>query len=298
MKTLVRLAICVPVLIVAFTWSSAQDEKTETSITILVPEKGHAETAVKVMSEAPFGGAKKTDIKSKEGSVEKYVKVLEGTGDTRTFKAALPKGKNFTFEIEAEIQPNNYTRIFRTKQVTLKGGDTAKVDLTVKDSKNEKIVVRWVPTPDDIVDEMGKLAKIDKDDIVYDLGCGDAVMLIRPIQKFGAKKGVGIDIDPKMIEKAKIKAKEAKVEDRVELRVGDILNVKDMSDATVVLLYIGDDLGERLSPVLQKTLKPGARIVSHRFGLGDWKATETKKIKGADGDDYELLLWIVGEKKK
>ena len=154
--------------------------------------------------------------------------------------------------------------------------------MTVKDPK-EKIVVRWVPTPDDIVDKMSEMAKIGKDDVVYDLGCGDSVMLIRPIQKFGAKKGVGIDIDPKMIEKAKVKAKEAKVEDRVELRVGDILNVKDLSDATVVLLYIGDDLGARLSPVLQKTLKPGARIVSHRFSLGDWKPTRMETVKGEIG---------------
>ena len=90
------------------------------------------------------------------------------------------------------IEPNNYTKITRTKEVTIKGGDTLKVDMTIKDKKTDKIVVRWVPTPDDIVDEMCKLGKIKKEDVVYDLGCGDAVMLIRPFQKFGAKKGVGI----------------------------------------------------------------------------------------------------------
>ena len=70
-----------------------------------------------------------------------------------------------------------------------------------------------------------------------------------------------------------------------------------MADATLVLLYIGDDLGERLSPVLQKTMKPGARIVSHRFTLGDWKPTTTITVKGQDGGEYELHLWIVPEKK-
>src|SRR6185312_11986556 len=134
-------------------------------------------------------------------------------------------------------------------------GEDAKVDLRQKDPKTDKIAVRWVPTPDDIVDKMCEIAKVGKNDVVYDLGCGDAVMLIRPIVKFGAKRGVGIDIDPKMIDKAKEKAKEAKVEDKVELRVGDILNVKDMPDATLVLLYIGDDLGERVGPVLKKSLK-------------------------------------------
>jgi uncharacterized protein (TIGR03000 family) len=298
MKTLLHIALCFPVLLGLATLGIAQEKLAETPITILVPEKGHAETVIKVRSVEAFDGGTKSTTKTKDKTVEKFVKVIKGKGETRIFKPALPQGKEYRFEIEAEIQPNNYTRIFRAKEITLKGGDSAKVDLTVKDSKTDRIVVRWVPTPDDIVDEMCKLAKVVKDDVVYDLGCGDAVMLIRPIQKFGVKKGVGIDIDPKMITKAKEKAKEAKVDDRVELRVGDILNVKDMSDATVVLLYIGDDLGERLSPVLQRTLKPGARIVSHRFGLGDWKPTTTTKVKGIDGDEYELHLWVVGEKKE
>jgi hypothetical protein len=101
-----------------------------------------------------------------------------------------------------------------------------------------------------------------------------------------------------MIAIAKKKAKEAKVEDKVDLRVGDILNVKDMAEATLVLLYIGDDLGERVGPVLQKTMKPGARIVSHRFILGDWTPTKSVTVKGEDGGEYELHLWIVGEQKK
>jgi hypothetical protein len=70
-----------------------------------------------------------------------------------------------------------------------------------------------------------------------------------------------------------------------------------MADADVVLIYIGDDLGERLSPVLQRTMKRGARIVSHRFLLGSWTPTKTTTVKGTDGFEYELHLWIVGEKK-
>jgi uncharacterized protein (TIGR03000 family) len=270
-------SICITLgfmVVVGVSARNIAQEKATTEITILVPEKGHEETEVKVNG-----------------------KKIDGEGDTRTYKASLEKGKEFKFKVEALIQPNNYTKITRVKEITLKGGDKTNVDLTVKNAKTDKIVVRWVPTPDDIVDEMSKLAKIGKNDIVYDLGCGDAVMLIRPIQKFGAKKGVGIDIDPKILEKAKENVKKAKVEDRVELRVGDILNVKDMSDASVVLLYIGDDLGELLSPVLQKTLKPGARVVSHRFKLGDWEPTKSVTVKGEDGSEYELHLWVVAEKK-
>lgn len=209
----------------------------------------------------------------------------------------LVPGKTYEYTLEALIVPNNYTKITRVRTIQFKAGETVTVDMRIKDKVNDKVVVRWVPTPDDIVDKMASMAKIGKDDIVYDLGCGDAVMLIRPIKLLHAKKGVGIDIDPKMIEKAKEKAKEEGVADKVDLRVGDIMDVKDLSDATVVLLYIGDDLGEIVSPVLQKTLKPGARVVSHRFSLGDWKPDEKITVKGLDGDDYDLLIWTVKEKK-
>jgi cyclopropane fatty-acyl-phospholipid synthase-like methyltransferase len=158
-----------------------------------------------------------------------------------------------------------------------------------------------VPTPDDIVDKMCEMAKVTKDDIIWDLGCGDAVMLVRPIIKYKAKKGVGVDIDPKMIDIAKKYAAEKGVADKVELRVGDILDAKqmpDLKDASVVLLYIGDDLGERLGPVLRANLKPGARVVSHRFSLGDWKETQRETVTGEDGADYELLMWIVGDNEK
>ena len=272
MKTATRL-FAVLAVVFACTVLTQGQEKAKSQITIVVPEKGHAETVVKVNG-----------------------KKVTGKGAERTYSLNLDKDKEAKVTVEALIEPNNYTKITRTKQITLKGGESAKVDLTTKDPKTDKIVVRWVPTPDDIVDKMSELAKIGKDDIVYDLGCGDAVMLIRPIQKFGAKKGVGIDIDPKMIEKAKEKAKAAGLEDKLELRVGDILNVKDLADATVVLIYIGDDLGERVGPVLRKGLKPGARIVSHRFRLGDWEPTKSLTVKGIDGDEYELHLWVVGEK--
>jgi uncharacterized protein (TIGR03000 family) len=274
MKTASRIMLCLAVLVSFSAWNVAQ-EKAVSTLTITVPERGQEETVLKING-----------------------KVVDGEGGTRTYKANVEKGKDVTFKLEALIEPNNYTKITRTKEVTIKGGDNAKVDMTIKDKKTDKIVVRWVPTPDDIVDEMCKLGKITKEDVVYDLGCGDAVMLIRPIQKFMVKRGVGIDIDPKMIAIAKKKAKEAKVEDKVDLRVGDILNVKDMNEATLVLLYIGDDLGERVGPVLQKTMKPGARIVSHRFILGDWTPTKSVTVKGEDGGEYELHLWVVGEQKK
>lgn len=213
----------------------------------------------------------------------------------------LEAGKTFAYKVEVVIEPNNYTKIFRTREVTFKAGDTVEVDVRKEDKAvPDRIEVRWVPTPDDIVDKMCELAKMTKDDVVHDYGCGDAVMLIRPIQKFGAKKGFGNDIDPKMVAKANENIKAAKLEDKIKVVEGDILKMtdKDCGEATVVLLYIGDDLGAKLSPVLQKALKPGARIVSHRFKLGDWKPEKTIDVMGTDGDSYTLHLWIVPEPKK
>ena len=274
MRSVIALSL---IALVGLTGPVLAQEKKPATIKILLPEQNYKEPEVKV-----------------EGVATK------STGAVRTFTTpALDPGKTYTYKIEAMIEPNNYTKITRPREITFKAGENITVDMRIKDDKLDKIVVRWVPTPDDIVDKMAAIAKIGKDDVVWDPGCGDAVMLIRPIKKLGAKKGIGIDIDPKMVDKAKEKAKEEGVADKVTIRQGDILNEKDMADiseATVVLLYIGDDLGARISPLLQKVCKPGTRIVSHRFTLGDWKPEKTETVKGEDGDEYTLHYWVVPKK--
>jgi uncharacterized protein (TIGR03000 family) len=214
----------------------------------------------------------------------------------------LETGKTYAYKIEAKIVPNNYTEIFRTREVQFKAGETISLDVRKEDKATpDRIVVRWVPTPNDIVDKMCDMAKVTKDDVIHDYGCGDAIMLIRAVEKFGAKKGFGNDIDPKMVAVAKEKVKEAKLDGKITVVQGDILKMteKDCGEATVVLLYIGDDLGAKLGPVLQKALKPGARIVSHRFTLGDWKPDKTITVIGdEDKDEYVLHLWTVPERKK
>jgi uncharacterized protein (TIGR03000 family) len=269
--------VCVGLALVSVLGLASGQEKKAATIKITVPENGYKETVVTV------------------NGVE-----LKGTGATRTFiTPALEVGKEFKFKVEALIEPNNYTKITRPREVIVKAGDTVQVDLTTEDKKLDKIVVRWVPTPVDIVDKMAELAKVTKDDVIFDPGCGDAIMLIRPVKKLGAKKGIGIDIDPKMVKIAQQKAKDEGVAEKIVIKQGDILNEKDMAlcaEATVVLVYIGDDLGARMSPVLQKLLKPGARIVSHRFLLGDWKPDKTIQVLGEDGDEYTLHLWVVKEK--
>jgi uncharacterized protein (TIGR03000 family) len=208
-------------------------------------------------------------------------------------------GKPYEYDFSVTWRPNNYTVLTRTKnKVEFKGGEDLTVDLTKADPKNpDKAVIRWVPTPDDIVDEMMKLGKVGKDDIAYEPGPGDGRMLIAAVKK-GAKKGVGIELDPKKAEEAKENVKKAGLADKITIIEGDALKDRDYSEATVVLLYMGNEFNNLLRPILEKQLKPGSRIISHRFVLGDWEPDKTIKVTGQDGDEYTLHVWTVKEKKK
>jgi SAM-dependent methyltransferase len=253
------------------------------------------------------GGQKKSDAKKSialkvllpqaDATLTVNKTKIKGEGEERLVKVA-PKGDAIT--VTTMWEPNNYTKITRTRKLTVKGGAELVVDLRKGDPKQpDDIVVRFVPTPDDVVEGMCKLAKVTKEDIVYDLGCGDGRMVITAVKQFGAKRGVGIDLDPKLVKECKEKAQSAGVEKRVEFRQGDVLKVDDLSDATVVLLYMGDDINNRLRPILQKTLKPGARIVSHRFTMGDWKPSKTETINSSAGYECQIHLWeIKGTDKK
>jgi uncharacterized protein (TIGR03000 family) len=225
-------------------------------------------------------------------------KDIKGEGTERLISAPkLEKGKD-SYLVSVMWEPNNYTKITRKKTVKAAPGEIT-VDLRqpTKEFKDD-IVVRYVPTPEDIVAEMCKLAKVTKKDVVYDLGCGDGRMVIMAVKDFGAKRGVGVDIDPKLVKECKENAVKAGVADRVEFRKGDVLKIDDMSDASVVLLYMGDDINQRLAPILQKSLKPGARVVSHRFRMGDWEPTKEIRVTGKNGGEYTLLLWVIGKDKK
>jgi uncharacterized protein (TIGR03000 family) len=218
--------------------------------------------------------------------------------------AAMPvkAGARHYLDLKVSWAPNNYTTITRVRKVEVLPGKPSRVDLRTRDEKldpKDEIVVIYVPTPDDVVDHMARLADVGKGDVVFDLGCGDGRMVCRAVAKHGATRGVGIDIDPARIKDSRLTAKEYKVTDRVTFREGDVLKpIKDLSEATVVMLYMGDELGEQLSPLLRKALKPGARVVSHQFHLGDWKPEKSVTVQDKDGIDYELHLWVVGAKEK
>lgn len=132
-------------------------------------------------------------------------------------------------------------------------------------------------------------AEVTSKDVVYDLGCGDGRIVVTAAKKYGAR-GVGIDIDSDRIDDSRRNAREAGVTALVEFRRGDILQA-DVSDATVVMLYLVSSSNLKLRPLLTKQLQPGSRIVSHSFGMGDWQPTKVDRFKDARGDDRVLYLW-------
>ncbi|HEY9282484.1 MAG TPA: 50S ribosomal protein L11 methyltransferase [Pyrinomonadaceae bacterium] len=139
--------------------------------------------------------------------------------------------------------------------------------------------VPYVPTPQEVVDEMLRMANVGKDDVVYDLGCGDGRLVITAVKKFGAKRGVGVDIDPQRIKESNANAQAAGVGDRVKFVVQDLFKT-DIKEASVVTLYLLPDVNLRLRPVLWRDLKPGTRVVSHAFDMGDWQPEKTTSVEG------------------
>ena len=148
----------------------------------------------------------------------------------------------------------------------------------------------YVPTPEDVVARMLVLAGTTKEDIVFDLGCGDGRIPIAAAKTFGAR-GVGIDIDPRRIQESRQNAAAAGVERLVEFRLGDAL-AADVSPATIVTLYMLGSGNAALRPLLTRQLRPGARIVSHAFSMGPtWPADTIDQFVSARGDEVTLYLW-------
>ncbi|MEO8682701.1 MAG: methyltransferase domain-containing protein [Vicinamibacterales bacterium] len=147
----------------------------------------------------------------------------------------------------------------------------------------------YVPTPQDVVDRMLALGKVKKGDVVYDLGCGDGRIPITAAKQFGAR-GVGVDIDPQRIAEANANAAAAGVTNLVTFKLQDAMKT-DLSEATVVTLYLLSASNLKLRPILTRQLKPGARIVSHTFSMGDWQAEKVDTFTDAGGRSQTLYLW-------
>ena len=147
--------------------------------------------------------------------------------------------------------------------------------------------IHWVPTPPAVVDAMLKLADVKPTDVVYDLGCGDGIIVTTAAQKYGAR-AVGIDIDPQRVKEATDRAQKMGVSDKVKIVQGDLFEA-DIKDATVVTLYLLQSLNIKLMPKLKKELKPGTRVVSQSFSMGDeWPPEKTIDVEGRP-----VYLWTI-----
>ncbi len=159
--------------------------------------------------------------------------------------------------------------------------------------------VPYVPTTETAVREMLKLGGVTKSDILYDLGCGDGRIVIAAAKEYGAR-AVGIDIDPQRIREARENARKAGVEDRVRFIEQDLFEA-DFRDATIVTLFLLPQINLKLKPKLLKDLKPGTRIVSNTFDMGDWKAEKESNLadNGEEFDSglsYNFYLWRIPKK--
>jgi SAM-dependent methyltransferase len=183
------------------------------------------------------------------------------TGETQTERAASP-------DSAAAIE-----------SPTFAPPDTSSADTVGAD-------VPYVPTPQPVVDRMLELAEVDENDVVYDLGSGDGRIVIRAAEKHGSR-GVGIEIDPERVREARENAREAGVSDRVEFRQGDLFEA-DISEATVVTLYLLPEVNLELRPLLFEQLRPGTPVVSHGFDMDAWEPDETDTV-----DANRIYRWTI-----
>jgi len=153
----------------------------------------------------------------------------------------------------------------------------------------EQSLAPYVPTPQEVVDRMLELADVDADDVVYDLGCGDGRIPITAAVKYGAR-GIGIDIDPVRVAESRANAAKAGVAELTEFRQQDAMTV-DVSEATVVTLYLLSSSNLKLRPILTRQLAPGSRIVSHAFSMGDWEPERVESFTDSNGNTRTLYLW-------
>jgi len=172
---------------------------------------------------------------------------------------------------------------------------TAVFNLDAAQSQEEKIVP-YVPTPQEVVDRMLELAQVKKGDVVYDLGSGDGRIVVTAAKKYGVR-AIGFEIDPERIKESTENIKKAGVGHLVEIRQQDIRTV-DLAPASVLTMYLLPEVNLLIRPNIWKQMKPGSRIVSHDFDMGEWKPLKTENMKDSSNWDHILYLWHVQDAQK
>lgn len=207
------------------------------------------------------------------------------------------------FVLISSVQPSVLMTAFSSAESPLGSGVTdattfsplANTSQTAKKKRRiRKPDVIYYPTPPETVAEMLRLANIQSGDLLYDLGSGDGRIPIAAAKQFGIR-AVGIEIDPKLISEAESNARTAGVDQLVRFRNEDMFRI-DVSEATVVTLYLSEKLNVLLRPKLLRELRPGSRIISHDFRMGDWKPEQTVRVPW--GKLYRTVyVWTVPQRK-
>jgi uncharacterized protein (TIGR03000 family) len=236
------------------------------------------------------------------------------TGASRQFYSpVLPAGQRFRYELEASWIGSDGKPVKKSKVVRVSAGDSLTVDLRetedlpedksplgkppVDKKPNGKVPpldedvvtdVPYVPTPQDIVDKMLDLAKVKKDDVVYDLGCGDGRIVVTAAKKYGCK-AVGYDIDPARVRESLDNVKKYDVGDLVTIEKKNLFDA-DLSKASVVTLYLLPKINKMLIPQLLK-LKPGSRIVSHNYDIEGYKKADWMELTDKEGHKHMIILY-------
>lgn len=158
----------------------------------------------------------------------------------------------------------------------------------------EKEIVPYVPTPQDVVDRMLEMAQVKKGDVVYDLGSGDGRIVITAAKKYGVK-AIGFEINPERVKLSRANVRKEGLEKLAEIRDQDIRTV-DLSPASVLTMYLLPEVNLMIRPNIWKQMKPGSRVVSHDFDMGDWKPAKEVHIKDNSGWEHTVYLWNVEAK--
>jgi cyclopropane fatty-acyl-phospholipid synthase-like methyltransferase len=148
-----------------------------------------------------------------------------------------------------------------------------------------------VTTPQEVVDRMLELAQVSQEDLLYDLGSGDGRIVITAAKRYGAK-AVGFEIDPALVTRSRRNIKEAGVEHLAEIREEDVRNI-DLSPASVVTMYLYPGANLRLRAAITRQLRPGSRVISHDFSMGDWKPDRVEQMTDSGGFLRTIYLWLL-----
>ena len=175
-----------------------------------------------------------------------------------------------------------------------KGGDWIGIVHAEEQDRDSTYIAPFVPTPQEVVDRMLELAQVSQEDILYDLGSGDGRIVITAAKRYKAK-AVGFEIDPALVKSSQRSIKEAGVEALAEIREEDVRTV-DLSPATVVTMYLYPGANLRLRAAIMRQLKPGSRVVSHDFSMGDWKPDRVERMTDSGGLLRTIYLWRIGER--